>query len=154
MSQYPLLATMRAKRKRDEAELAAPHIAAVQRALAIAREEQKARQMLERLMQNKLLPHVMEGVGRNLGEGVYKEVMRAIASQKSFTGTTKLELPTDMLMSADPKSVVASVVDWWRHDVAPKMDIRAMTEPTDASVLVLDIRLPSMAYRQAVFDSY
>lgn len=151
---YPLLAAMRTKREQTEAEIAEPHVVAKQMALAIAAEEKAARVKLERLVQSKLMPHIMENVGRNLGDGLFKEIMKAIAAQKSFSGTTKLELPTDMLMGADPKSVVARVVEWWRHDVFPKMNIAAMTEPADARVLMLDIRLPSMGYREAVYDRF
>lgn len=152
MNGYTALALMRAKRERDEAEAAAPHIATAKRYAQIADEEKRARLGLERLLQSKLLPHVLEQIGRNLGEGVYREIMKAISSQKSFTGTTTLKLPTDMLMSADPKSIVARVVDWWKRDVAPKMSVSAGAEISDRSVLTVDIRLPTMGYRERVHD--
>jgi hypothetical protein len=151
---YPLLAAMRAKREQIEADLAAPHIAEARRAMALASAERDARVGLERLCQSKLMPYVMESVGRNLGEGVHREIMKAVSSQKSFTGTTKLELPTSMLMAADPESVIARVVEWWRRSVAPKMNLSAMMQPSDRSVLVLDIRLPEMGYREAVHDRF
>ena len=153
MNGYTALMLMRAKRERDEAELAAPHIAAAASARYLAHQEQKAREGLERILQSKLLPHVMEQVGRNLGEGVYREIMKAVTSQKSFTGTTTLKLPTDMLMAADPKSVVARVVEWWRSSVAPKMSVSAMTDIAESHVTTIDIRLPPMGYRERVFDN-
>lgn len=153
MNGYTALMLMRAKRERDEAELAAPHIAAATHARSVADEERRARQGLERILQGKLLPHVMEEVGRNLGQGVHREIMKAITSQKSFAGTTTLELPTGMLMAADPKSVVARVVEWWRSSVAPKMSVSAMTDIAESHVTTLDIRLPPMGYRERVFDN-
>jgi hypothetical protein len=152
MTQYPLLAALRATREREEAELAAPHIEAARRSAMIAAEERQARIGLERLLQSKLLPHVLKQVGHNLGEGVHREIMKAVSQQKGFSGTTTLRLPTEMLLAADPKSVVGRVVDWWRQDVAPKMSLSAGTDIADRSVQVLDIRLPQMGYREAVWD--
>lgn len=147
MDGYTALALMRAKRARDEAELAAPH-------KARADEERRARIGLERLLQSKLLPQVLEQIGRNLGQGVHREIMKAIGSQRSFTGMTTLELPTDMLLAADPKSIVARVVDWWRHDVAPKMSVSSGLDIEDKHVLTVDIRLPEMGYRERVLDMH
>lgn len=152
MDGYTALALMRAKRARDEAEAAAPHIATAKRYAALADDERRARVGLERLLQSKLLPHVMAQVGRNLGEGVHREIMKAVGSQKSYTGTTTLQLPTAMLLAADPESVVGRVVDWWRSSVAPKMSVSCGTDVAELSVQVLDIRLPAMGYRERIYD--
>jgi hypothetical protein len=143
---------MRAKYRSEEAEIAAPHKAEASRALALAREERDAREKLERLLQNKMLPHILEKIGHKLGDGVHREIMNAVSSQKSFTGITKLELPTSMLVSADPGSVVGRIVDTWRTKTAPRMSIRAGVSPLDRSITVLDIRLPEMGYREQVLD--
>lgn len=152
MDGYTALMLMRAKRERDVAEAAASYIEDASRERDVAAEERRAREGLERILQSKLLPQVMEAVGRKLGDGVYREIMKAVTSQKSFTGTTKLELPTDMLMSADPKSVVARVVDWWRSSVAPKMSVSAMCDVVEPTVTTIDVRLPAMGYRERVMD--
>ena len=152
MDGHTALLLMRAKRQQAEAEIAAPHKAEADRAMRVARDERDARKRLERLLQSELLPHILEQVGRNLGEGVHREIMKAVGSQKSFTGTTTLNLPTEMLLAADPKSVVGRVVDWWKLDVAPKMSIASAMDVADQTVQVMDIRLPAMGYREAIYD--
>ena len=153
---YPLLAAMRAKADREEAEIAAPHAAQAARADMRAEQERSARVALERLMKNEIVPHVMREIGHRLGEGVHREIMKAISSQKSFTGTTRLEVPTDMLLSADPKSVVARVVDWWRSETAPRMRLYALKGDMDmqSRQTTIEVRVPELTYRHVVMDTF
>lgn len=154
MSSYPLLQAMRAKRERIEAEIAAPYRAETIRANMLAVQEREARAGLERIMRSEMLPHILREIGHKLGEGVHREIMKAIGKQKGFSGTTTLELPTDMLLAADPKSVVARVVDWWKSETAPRMSLRAFKGDMEmkSHVTTLDIRLPEMGYREQVMD--
>lgn len=153
---YPLLAAMRAKAEREEAEIAAPHAARAARADMRAEQERSARVALERMMKNEMLPHVMREIGHRLGDGVHREIMKAVSSQKSFTGTTRLELPTDMLLSADPKSVVARVVDWWRAETAPRMRLHAFKADVDLQhrQTTIEVRVPELTYRHVVMDTF
>lgn len=154
--QNPLLAAMRARRAQQEAEISAPHRAAAAQANQRAAEERKAREGLEALLRSKLLPHVLDEIGHKLGDAVHNEIMKAVSAQKGFGGTTTLQLPTDMLLSADRNSVVGRVVDWWKSEVAPRMDVRAHRDgaaPVKSHHTILDIRLPQMGYRHAVMDT-
>lgn len=153
---YPLLAAMRAKAEREEAEIAAPHVASANLANARAEQERSARAALEKLLRNEMLPHVVREIGHRLGEGVHREILQAISKQKSFTGTTHLELPTNMLLAADPKSVVARVVDWWRQETAPKMRLRAFKGEMDMRQMqtTIEVRVPELTYRHVVMDTF
>jgi len=151
MTRYPLLAELRARRQRLEAEIAAPHAANAVRAWEEAARERREREALERIMGNKLLPHILEHIGHKLSERLYREIMQAVAKSETATGVTTLELPTEMLISADRKSIVSRVVDWWKMDCAPKVSFRAR-ESVKSRSTVLDIRLPAMGYREAIED--
>jgi hypothetical protein len=150
-SRYPLLEALRAQRMREEAEIAAPYRAETIRANMLAVQEREARAGLENLIRNELLPHILRDVGHKLADGVDREIMKAIGQQRGFSGVTKLELPTDMLLMADPKSIVARVVEWWRRDVAPRMEVRGVAD-VKRRATILDIRLPSMVYRERVIE--
>lgn len=146
---------MRAKRELIEAEIAAPYRAETIRANMLAVQEREARAGLERIMRSEILPHILRSIGHKLGDAVHHEIMKAVGKQKGFSSTTTLELPTSMLLSADPKSVVARVVDWWKQETAPRMSLRAFKGEMEVKshVTVLDIRLPEMGYREHVADS-
>lgn len=151
---YPRLAAMRAQAQRREDEIAAPHRAAVDHARQIAREERTAREGLERLLRSPIIKQVVEKIGHEVGDHVYHEIMKAIASQRGFAATTTIEVPTSMLMAADPKSIVSRVVDWWKRETAPKMRVRAMADVATMHHTVIDIRLPEMGYREAVMNDF
>lgn len=152
MDGHTALLMMRAKRLRDEAETAAPYKADVDRAREAANGERRAREGLERIMRSKLLPHILEDIGHKISLALHDEIMKAVCEQKDFSGMTTLSLPTGMLLAADQTSTVARVVDRWRNTVAPKMSFAAGTEISSRGMTVLDIRLPEMGYREAVYD--
>jgi hypothetical protein len=154
---YPKLAAMRAKRLAVETEIAAPYKAVADRMTAVASAERNAREGLERLLRSPVLDRVYDAIGRNLGEHVYREIMKTLSAQKAYAETTTLVLPTGMLMSADPKSVVARVVDWWKSETAPRMRLRVDADPSaivDQSYTTLDIRLPEIGYRERVMNRF
>lgn len=152
MSRYPRLAALRAQRQSAENEIAAPHKAVADAALQRAREERHAREGLERIMASKLAPRIIDEVGHMMGRGLYPEIMKSLRSIGAVTGTTVIEVPTDMLMAADPKSIVARVVDWWRSETAPRMSFRAVTGEMEITqnLTVFDVHVPEMRYRHAV----
>lgn len=150
----PKLAMMRAKRQAEVDELAAPYMAAARRSAAMAHEEREARLGLERVMRSKMLPAITDQVAHSLGEYAFKGIREAVMKASKFAPTTMIEVPTDMLMSGDPHSVICRVVDWWKAETAPKMSWRAFRGEMEISrgVTVLDVRMPEMSYRQHVVD--
>jgi hypothetical protein len=152
MDGYTALLVMRAKRQALEAELAAPHKEAADRSAAIALEERRARQGLERLLASKMLPEIIQRFSRDVARYAQDGIWKAVAHASKASPTTTLEVPTDMLQYADPESVLSRVVDWWRNETLPKMEFRVDADMALAKsdMMVLDIRMPQMGYRQAV----
>lgn len=151
---YPLLAAMRAKRQRIEDEISEPHRKAALHSAMIANQEREARAGLERIMASKMAPRIMDVVSEEMGRGIYRALHDAIAKQKSFTGTTKLELPTMMLMQGDPESIVGRVVDWWKRTTAPKISFRAYRGEAEMKQRAtrLTVSIPDMHYSHLVAD--
>ena len=154
MTRYPMLEAMRARRQQVEDDLSAPHRAAAEQAREIAHQEREARRGLEGIMRSELLPHVLREIGHKIGEAVHREIRKAVSQQRGLGGETTLTLPTYMLLEADPKSVVARVIEEWRYQTAPKIELRAFKGEAEVKnhTTVLDIRLPMMGYRHIVAD--
>ena len=151
----PKLEMMRARRQAEINELAAPYIASAQRSAAMANEEREARRGLERVMRSEMLPRVMDHMAHSLGEYAFRGIREAVMKAGKFAPTTTIEVPTDMLMSGDPRSVIGRVVDWWKRETAPRMSVRAFKgmQGISQGVTVLDVRMPEMAYRHAMHDA-
>lgn len=151
---YPLLARMRAERERREKELAAPYIAARDSALRVASSERNARAGLERLMRSEFAPEFLRIIAHKMADFAHREIFEALRKQTLISGTTKLELPTAMLMAHDRNSVVARVIDWWKRDCAEKVDF---STPGDAIAVEhhcvkVQVRIPEMRCVELVSD--
>lgn len=151
---YPRLEMMRARRQLAENEITAPHRAAAEQAAQMARQERAAREGLERLMRSEIMPHLMKQVASEMGRGLYAEIMKALRGIGATTGTTTITVPTDMLLGADPDSIVARTIKWWKSETAPRMELRAFKGEQEIrnGVTMLEVRLPAMGYRHAVAD--
>lgn len=152
---YPKLAMMRAQRQRLEDEISAPHRAAAARSTQIAREERAAREGLERIMRSKAAPHIIEHLGREMGHGFYTEIMKAMHSIGSVTGTTTITVPTGMLLSCDRDSIVSKTVEWWKAETMPRMSFAAYKgeQEIKSGVTVIDVRVPELRYRHRMADT-
>ena len=154
---YPLLEAMRAQRQREEDEIAAPHRADAARSRRAAYEEREARLGLERIMGSKVAPFLVRELGATMGRELERRIVdaaiEATAGKKTSPETT-IVVPTSMLMYADPKTLVARVVDWWKRENAPRMEFRAFKGEMEikSSVTTVEVRIPEMRYRHQVAD--
>lgn len=154
MSRYPLLDAMRARRQREEGDIAAPHKKRAEISAQVAREERAAREGLERIMQSKVAPRVLDEIGRTMGRELERAIMEAAVKALKVAPETTITVPTGMLMYADPKSMVSRVVDWWKMENAPKMKFRAFKGEMEfrQHVTTVEVSIPEMRYRQMVAD--
>lgn len=156
-TRYPLLTAMRAERKRREDEIAAPFIAETQRALAVAVAEQNARVGLERIMRSKFAPVLLDEIAHKFADYAYRGILDIARSKLALTGMVALEVPASMLHSADPRTTLGRIVDWWKREAAAKCSFRAVADAgmeMTSSYSVIEVRVPEMAYRESVMNDF
>ena len=93
MDGYTALLVMRAKRQALEAELAKPYKEAAARSEAIANEERRARQGLERLLASKMLPEIIQRFSRDVARSAQDGIWKAVAQASNAAPTTTLVRP-------------------------------------------------------------
>lgn len=150
MDGYTALLLMREKREREEAELTAPYAAEVAHLFAQTTEARRAYKRLEDTLRDQLLPHLLDQIGRKLGDGLYREVMKVVA-HSSMDEFATFTLPTRLLIAADPQSIVGRIVAEWKSQTMPRIKVSAMQAlGREQSRSLLDVRIPELRYRESI----
>lgn len=154
-TKFPMLHAMRARRNRIEAEIAAPYRAETVRANMLAAQERDARVGLERAMASRIAPMIIDDMSRNMSRALEREIMKASVQALKSEPTTKIEVPTGMLLRTDPRSIVSRVIDWWKLESAPRIMFRAIPRgdtPISSHVTRLRVSVPELHYEHMVED--
>lgn len=154
MTRFPLLEQLRAERERLEAEASAPVRARLSECQDRAARLAASLRTLERMIGSEIGKHVVERIGHEVGRVLRIEIVKALGSiNASKPGLFTLTLPTDALRFMDPQSIEREVLARFAEETAPQMSMCVdETTPVNASVTVLDIRIPELGYRHAMAD--
>lgn len=150
---YPRLEALRAQREAREDEIAQPFIEAAEEYSNIAAAEFAKRRALERTLTSKFLPKITDNITYKMGtyasRTIVEAVLKAIKKPTGPVTTVTVQVPTDALLIADHRSIVARVVAAWREESLSGLRVWAAGEEvTEEKVAILHVSIPEMAYSE------
>lgn len=151
MKKFPLLEQMRAQRQRREDELTAPLKAELNSAAAAIASLRRTVRTMEDFMGREISKHLMEQIGREISGTLRREIFKAVSQVTRPFEPITITLSPDTVRFMDPDSLERRVLDEYRRASMPNLSVRFDQDMSEvSSFTVVDIRLPSLGYRQTV----
>jgi hypothetical protein len=151
VKKFPLLEQMRAQRQRREDELTAPLKAELNSAAAAIASLRRTVRTMEDFMGREISKHLMEQIGREISGTLRREIFKAVSQVTRPFEPITITLSPDTVRFMDPDSLERRVLDEYRRASMPNLSVRFDQDMSEvSSFTVVDIRLPSLGYRQTV----
>lgn len=148
-----LLEQMRAARQRREDEITAPYQDELDSVYfqigSLARRLRDIEATLGTKMGEEMIARASYEMSGAVRRAVVEAATKAGRAAKAFT----VRLPADIMAFFDSRSVENEILSRYRAEALPRLSLRVedgMSPASEQSVTVVDIRVPSLGYRQAV----
>lgn len=152
MGKFPLLEQMRAQRQRRDDEVTAPYRATISGLQSVNSALRATIRKIETAMGTEIGKHILDYVGEQISIKLMRIVHEAVSkAHRTSAAAVKITLPADIFRFSDPHSVQSDILRRYAQESAPRLSLR-IDEDTPDQVTVVDIRLPELGYRHAMYN--
>lgn len=154
MTRFPLLEGLRAERERLEDEINAPLHEALRQCSAHVSQLRSALRNLEEIVGSKIGQHVIDDMGHALSGEIRRQIEAAmVAAGDAPKDAVTFKMSAAALRFMDPGSVERELLNRYVNQSLPRLSLRADRGTglhADASVTVMDIRIPELGMRRYI----
>lgn len=150
-SRFPLLEQLRAQYQTQEDELTAPYKHEIERGAAMIASLGRRLMAIEAAVGTEAVKMMLESMAHQMTGKLMELAYKAAAKARAPGDFITLTVPLEVVCFADHTTVEAEIVRQYQREALPKLSlsIDEISQET-ASMTVIDIRVPPLAYRQMI----
>jgi hypothetical protein len=154
MRKHSLLEQLRTARDNREREATEPLATALRMAESQADNLHRALKAIEKLMGSEMAANVKEQIAHELSRAIHSKIREAFLNvdRRKASEVVTISLPRSEFLFADPRSIEARLLARYLTENVRGMSVRVKPE-AEACVSYLDIQIPPLAMRQAIYHS-